>query len=121
MSVNRREAIREYKEAVRPAGVYRVRNRLSGRSLVGASSDLPSMLNRQRAQLRFHGHGCRELQRDWDEAGEESFEFEVLDEIESRDDGSADLRDELKQLEDLWRDKLAAEGEELYEFRGSIR
>ena len=50
--MDRKTLIREYKESRRPMGVYRVLNTTNGRALVGVSVDLPSMLNRQRAQLR---------------------------------------------------------------------
>ena len=49
MAVDRKALIRQYKETRRPAGVFRVRNTANGKSLVGTSVDLPSMLNRQRA------------------------------------------------------------------------
>ncbi len=75
----RRELVRAYKETARPMGVYRVRNTIDGRSLVGTSVDLPSILNRERTQLRFGGHPNAALQRDWNALGPDAFAFEVLD------------------------------------------
>ena len=75
----KKELIREYKQGRPPMGVYRIRNMVSGHSLVAASTDLPSMLNRHRAQLSMGGHSHRSLQADWLEHGPDSFVFEVLD------------------------------------------
>ncbi len=107
--MDRRKAIREYKESRRPAGVYRVRNLRSGRMLLGSSVDLPSILNRHRAVLRLGGHLDHELQRDWNELGADAFDFEVLDTLELSDDPAYDPRDDLRVLEQLWREKLAGE------------
>lgn len=51
-------------------GVYQVRNTVNGKLLVGASVDLPTILNRHRAELRMGGHRNRELQKDWAEFGQ---------------------------------------------------
>ncbi len=108
--MDRRKAIREYKETPRPAGVYRVRNRVSGRSLVGSSVDLPSILNRQRAALRLGSHADRELQRDWNELGPDAFDFEALDTLPRPEDApDYDPRPDLAVLEQLWREKLVGE------------
>ena len=51
--MDRKALKREYKEAPRPMGVYRVKDSVNGKSLVGPSADLPSILNRLRMQLRM--------------------------------------------------------------------
>jgi hypothetical protein len=106
--MNRKELIRAYKEARRPMGVYRVRNVVDDRSLVGASVDLPSILNRERAALRIGSHQNGELQRDWNRLGPDAFAFEVVDTLapppdQPDYDASADLR----ALLALWLDQLA--------------
>lgn len=82
---DRKRLIREYKETPRPAGVFAVRNLAEGKLLLGASRDLPGMLNRQRAQLRFGSHRNRELQADWNRLGEDAFAFEVVEELKPAD------------------------------------
>lgn len=109
---DRKKLIRDYKETPRPMGVYRVRNRITGRSLVGSSVDLPSRLNRHRAALRLGSHPDRELQRDWMDLGAEAFEFEVLDILAPPDRPDTDPRAELALLEQLWLEKLAAAGDD---------
>lgn len=115
MAVDRKARIREYRETPRPMGIFRVHNQVDDRSLVGATIDLPAMLNRQRAQLRFGGHKNRALQSDWQRLGPDAFAFEVLDTLAPADppDPRHDAR-ELALLEQLWLEKLAPYGERGY-------
>jgi len=113
--VDRKELIRTYKETPRPAGVYRVRNTINGRSLVGSSSNLPGMLNRQRFQLEHDSHPTRELQQDWNESGPSAFSFEILDQLEPSSEVGYDPTADLSVLEQMWLEKLKAQGEPLYE------
>ncbi len=112
--LDRKAATREYKQTPRPAGIFRVRNVAAGKSLVGASVNLPGTLNRQRFQLEHGSHPDRELQRDWSERGPEGFAFEVLDRLEPRDDPAYDPAADLRVLKEMWLEKLAAAGEALY-------
>jgi hypothetical protein len=61
--LDRRDLIRKYKETPRPADIYRVRNTINGRSVVGASLNLPGMFNRIRFQLEHGSHPDGELAR----------------------------------------------------------
>jgi hypothetical protein len=103
--MDRKALIRQYKETRRPMGVYRVHNKRNGKSLVGASADLPAALNSHRAQLRLEVHSNRALQRDWKEMGPEAFEFEVLDTF-SPPERDYDPCEDLRVLEELWLDRL---------------
>jgi hypothetical protein len=97
--MDRKALVRAYKETRRPMGVYRVRSLVTGRAVVGTSVDLPGILNRHRAQLRFGGHRDPALQAEWREHGEAAFAFEVLDTLEPpKDDPSYDPTEDLKVL-----------------------
>ena len=98
-------------------GVFRVRNTVNGKSLVGTSVDLPSILNRERAQLNFGGHPNRELQREWNEMGAGAFTFEVLDTLAPRQEPDYDPADDLRALEALWLEKLQPFGDRGYNAR----
>ena len=111
-----RKALREaYEQATRPMGLYRVRNLRDGRSLIGRSVDLPSILNRQRAALRLGSHPNAALQRDWNALGAEAFAFEVLDTL-TLPEGKPDYdpADDLRLLESLWLDRLQPYGDRGY-------
>ena len=105
--MDRKALIRDYKESRRPMGVFRVRNTVSGKCLVGMSTNLPGMLNRQRWQLEMAGHPNRELQKDWNELGPDAFAFEVLDTLTAQEQPDYDPSDDLRALERLWLDKLS--------------
>jgi hypothetical protein len=113
-TIDRKARIREYKETSQPAGIYRVRNSATGKSLVGSTVNLTGMLNRQRFQLEHGSHPDRELQRDWDELGSEAFEFEVLDRLKPRNEPAYDPTEDLRVLKEIWLEKLTAAGEPLY-------
>jgi hypothetical protein len=105
--MDRKALIRDYKQRRPPAGVYRVRNTVTGRSLVAASRNLPAILNRHQAQLRMSAHPSKRLQADWAEHGPESFVFEVLDTLPPRDDPTYDPVPDLTVLEDMWLERLS--------------
>lgn len=98
--------VRAYKETPRPIGVYRIRNTGNGRSYVGRSVDLPSILNRERAQLRLGVHPLKDLQRDWDAIGPEGFVFEILDTLKLPDTPDYDPKEDLRTLEAMWLEQL---------------
>jgi hypothetical protein len=107
MTDDRRTLSRRYKETPRTMGVGAVRNTANGKALIFASADLPSLLNRHRAQLGLRAHANRELQKDWDALGPERFEFEILDTLTPSDMPGYDPAADLRALEALWMEKLA--------------
>lgn len=112
--MDRKALIRQYKETPRPAGVFRVTNTRTGKSLVGSSPDAPAMLNRIRAQLQMGGHPSRALQRDWNTDGADAFAFEVLDLLAPKECSDADQGEELRLLAELWLEKLGLSAEARY-------
>jgi hypothetical protein len=120
--MNRKAAVRAYKEATRPMGVYRIHNTRHDRSLVGRSVDLPAILNRERAQLRLGAHRNRALQDDWNALGAGAFELEVLDTLTPpADQPGYDPSDDLRVLEALWLERLQPFGERGYTPRRAVR
>jgi hypothetical protein len=112
--VDRKERIRAYKEAPRPAGVYVIRNLTTGAGLLGTARDLPGKLNGQRFQLEMGSHPDRELQADWTAHGPDAFEFGVLDSLEPKEQSADELAEDLRLLKDMWADRLEADGVTLY-------
>ena len=93
-------------ERPKPAGVFQIRNSVNGKMLLGSSLNLNGALNGHRFTLRIHGHRNKALQDDWNQFGEENFVFEILEEVQARDDPNFNLGDELTLLEMIWLEKL---------------
>jgi hypothetical protein len=112
--MDRKALVREYKQRRPPMGVYRVHNTVTGHALVAASRDLPSILNRHRAQLSMGGHSSRALQADWLAHGPASFVFEILDTLTPPEEPDYDPTPDLTVLEDLWLERLSLSADRLH-------
>ena len=112
--MDRREAVRRYKETPRPAGVYQVLHKSSGRVLVGSSPDAPAMLRRIRAQLEMDSYPNRQLQHDWSASGETGFVFEVVDLLDEPDSPTDDISRDLEALSELWQERLLSDSTPTY-------
>ena len=102
----RNELKRLYKEQPPAAGIFRVRNTVNGRFLLGSALNPGGALNGHRFQLLHGSHRNRALQADWNEHGADAFVFEVLQTVEPSDAPGFDPADELALLEELWIDEL---------------
>jgi hypothetical protein len=113
--MSRKELIKEYKSTLRPMGIVQVKNRKNGKVYLAASANTPGTINSIRFQLRMGAFlPSAELAKDWKEMGEESFSFEVIDELKPVDDPGHDYGDDLKALEAMWMEKLRPCGERGY-------
>jgi len=117
----RKELQREYKERVKPSGVYQVKNLTNGKVLLGSSLNLEGLLNRSRFTLRTNSHPNKELQKDWNELSPDQFLFEILEVVQVQDDPNFNLKDELTLLEQIWLEKLQPFGERGYNTNDRIR
>ncbi len=117
----RKELNKEYVERVKPAGVYQVRNLNNGKVFLGSSLNLEGPLNRHKFMLKIGSHPNKALQKDWEELGPEQFAFEILEEVQRKDDPSFNLKDELELLEMIWIEKLQPFSEHCYNLNERIR
>ena len=117
----RKDINREYAERVKPAGIYQVKNTVSGKVLLGSSLNLEGPLNRHKFMLKIGSHTNKQLQKDWDELGPDKFIFEILEEVKMKDDPNFNLKDELTLLEMVWLEKLQPVGEHGYNLNERIR
>ena len=117
----RKEIHREYKERVKPSGVFQVRNMANGKVLLGSSLNLEGPLNKHRFMLKINGHPNKELQQDWNELGPDQFSFEILETVQTSDNPNFNLKDELTLLEGIWLEKLQPFGERGYNSGSKIR
>lgn len=104
--MDKKEVRNQYKMTPPDMGIYQVRNKKNGKVLLGRALDLHGRLNSERFQLRNNLHMNRELQRDFNELGMENFSFDVLDRLPSKESPDHDHSQELKELEEMWLNKL---------------
>ena len=121
MTDTKRELKRQYKERVRTAGVFQVKNIANGKVLLGSSLDLEGPLNGHRFMLTIGSHRNEALQKDWNTYGADKFVFEVLEVVKVKDDPHFDVGDELSLLEEIWVEKLQPFGELGYNEGRKIR
>ncbi|MGB8980810.1 MAG: GIY-YIG nuclease family protein, partial [Anaerolineales bacterium] len=112
---------REYQERPKQAGVFQVRNTVSGKVLLGSSLNLHGALNGHRFTLRIGSHRNKLLQEDWNEYGDAKFVFEILEVVQVSDSPNFNLSDELTLLEMIWLERLQPVGEKGYNLNERIR
>ncbi|MGA2506855.1 MAG: GIY-YIG nuclease family protein [Chitinispirillaceae bacterium] len=115
--MNKKEMIRNYKQTVQPMGIYRIKNLKNGRIFIGSAKDLRGIINSNKFQLKSGRHFNRELQKDFDETGEEGFSFDILDYLKPKEEPNYDYTGELKVLEEMWLEKLEPYDEKGYNTR----
>ncbi|CAG9932985.1 ArsR family transcriptional regulator [Candidatus Nitrotoga arctica] len=108
---NRKTLKRQYLETKTRAGVYAIRNQITGRALVAGSTNVQGTLNRHRFELQHGQHRNVRLAQDWVEHGETNFLFEVLDMVKPSEDPAFNAAQELEMLVSLWRQEIPCHGE----------
>lgn len=114
-SDTRRALTRQYKDSVRPAGVFVARNTSNQRVYAAGSLDVEGAMNRARFELNLRSHRNKALQSDWLAQGAAHFCIEVIDRVKERpDDPAFDRADELQKLLALWQEELQCFGAQGY-------
>lgn len=112
--MNRREELLlQFKETKTEAGVYQIKNTRNQKVFIDSTMNLKT-INGKQFQLRTGMHKNKELQKEWQENGEEAFEFEVLETLKIDQDRRSDTKDALKKLEEKWIEQLQPFGERGY-------
>lgn len=77
-------------------GVYKIRNKISGKVYIGSSVNIESRWRDHRATLNSRTHNNRYLTRAWHKYGKDAFEFTIVEVVENEAD--------LIQCEQKWID-----------------
>ncbi len=112
--MDRKKAIRDYKQTPTPMGILAIRNTADGKMYLMAARNLPGIINSQRFSLKHGSHPNRELQEDFNRLGESGFAFEVLDTLEPKEGAGHDYSADLKALEQMWLERLKPYGDKGY-------
>lgn len=105
---------RLYKQIAPDMGIYQIKNRVNSRIYIDSSTNLDGTRNSRLFQLKMGKIVfSRELQKDLNEFGAESFEFSVLD-VLARPEPGDNVERLLAALELQWLEKLQPFGERGY-------
>lgn len=89
------------------AGVYRIRNRVTGRSYVGSSISVHHRIKWHIARMKCGMHENKRLRSDWKEHGPSAFSFSLLEE-------TASDNEVLIEAEQRWMNLVAAQSQGMY-------
>jgi hypothetical protein len=106
--VDKKEAIRKYKELKPLLGVFAIRCTASGRVWVGASRNLDATRNGSWFTLRTGVHIEKSLQQEWNAHGEPAFQYEILETLDA-DVLPLAAGDLLKEKLSEWAARLSAQ------------
>jgi DNA-binding HxlR family transcriptional regulator len=116
----RAEIKRLYKESSQEMGIYQLRNKVNGRIYLGSSRNLEGSRNSRLFQLRMGKIVfSRELQKDLNDYGAESFEFSVLAVLDPPEANDS-IEHSLAALELYWLKKLQPFGSRGYNSARSV-
>ena len=94
--MDKKEAKLQYKLSHRPMGVYQVRNTVNDKVWINSSLNLPGNFNGDRVKLNGGTHHkSPKLMAAWNEFGEESFVWEILEEVFPRSEPDYDYKADL--------------------------
>lgn len=112
---SRNQYKQDYKDTKQDMGVCRVLNTANGKFLLDKSTDMRARLNRHRAELQFGKHHNKALQKDWNEFGSSSFQFDYVEVLPHlRDKPDYDPAEDLELLLEMYLDKLQPFAEKGY-------
>lgn len=118
---SRQEHKRDYRERTQSAGVFQIKNTITGKVFLGSTVNLESWANRHRFMLTLNGHPNAALQQDWNTYGSDAFLFEILEEVNVDDSPNFKLNDELTLLEQIWIEEFQPFEERCYNRDQKIR
>lgn len=78
-------------------GAFQIRNTVNEKIYVDGSVNLEAIWNRNKMELNYGSFRNALLQKEWNEFGESNFKFEILSEVEQKED-KTDYNSELKEL-----------------------
>ncbi len=119
LTMEQKKELKQQYKMMKPAmGIFTIRSKSSDKCYLEATPNLTGAINGAKFKLEAGVHVNRELQKDWNEYGENGFTFEVLETLEpDRDETKTSYQEELKILQMLWEEKMAAAGIELYNIK----
>lgn len=111
----KKELKEEYKNLKPDIGIIAIKSKISLKHLILCSQNIKASINRAKFQLNHGSYPNKELQNEWKENGENSFEINILEELSyDEDDTKTDYSEDLEILGMIWKERLKEEEIEFY-------
>lgn len=111
----KRELKEQYKQFKPEMGLICARCKVNGKVYIEATNRTKASMNKLLFTLKLGSNRCEELQKDWKEFEEGSFELEVLENLEyDEKDPDRDYSEDLEILKLEWVEKFKSENVVLY-------
>ncbi|MEZ4357778.1 MAG: GIY-YIG nuclease family protein [Eubacteriales bacterium] len=115
MMDRKKELKLQYKQMKPKMGVFMIRSRANKKYYIMATKDLRGVVNGTIVRLNGGIHVNLELQKEWNDFGEENFVIDILEELKyDKDESKTDYSEELALLQMVWEEKLIKEGMKPY-------
>lgn len=102
----KKELIAEYKQQKITAGIYRIFQTQTGKSLIKGDVNLEAVENRLRFSQKINSPFTLALQQDWVHSGPQYFAMEILEETkQGAEESLGAFKDRLKRMAELWKEK----------------
>lgn len=102
----RKDKKRIYKQTFIQPGVFQIRNELNGKRFIVGAMNPEGIMRRHEMELQRGIHRNATLQQEWNQHGEENFRFEIVDQLDEKNDPRYNYTEDLKLLTELWLEKL---------------
>ena len=108
-NMDRKKQLKEqYKQMRTDMGVFTVKKKNNNKYLLIGTQNLKGMMNRVKFQLENGSYPNRELQKEWNEAKPDDFEFIVLETLEyDKDESKTDYSEEVNIILIMLTEKLS--------------
>ncbi|WP_378954114.1 GIY-YIG nuclease family protein [Pelosinus sp. sgz500959] len=110
---HKKDLKRLYKEIKIEPGIFQIKNIKNEKVFIKISKNLKTM-NGQKFQLEHGSHPNKQLQKEWNQFGKDSFVFEVLEVVKNQNEEFFNEKEELKKLEEKWLNQLQPFGDRGY-------
>ncbi|TQR14165.1 GIY-YIG nuclease family protein [Psychrobacillus soli] len=112
----KKELKQAYKEVKVECGIYMITNKQNGKKFVASTRNFKT-LNGTKFTLENGLHTNKELQKEWNEYGKDSFEIERLEVLKIPENQYMNEKKELEKLLDKWMEQLQPYGDGGYHKR----
>ena len=108
-NMDRKKQLKEqYKQMRTDMGVFTVKKKNNNKYLLVGTQNLKGMMNRVKFQLENSSYPNIELQKEWNEAKPDDFEFTVLETLEyDKDESKTDYSEEVNIILIMLTEKLS--------------